>query len=356
MSKYLYCCQNTVKNFYDHIIPVPNDFDVNPVFLSGIDKEDFMNGLSDLTIIIRSVYADIIQQPAEYGLPMVEDIEYSSFNPKAADSKNSAHRLITLLHTLVQSGELSDSELIVDNKVFSEKSKKLKSIYKITNYKMILHKLCEFGFIYENNILSFPDNNSIVPILYAYMKNVKLEHTPVFSLNYFLAAVEMPSLPVILAKYISGDERVFAELLCDFLEKEGFIVGSTYPHLDYLFSIEYLIDAKNEKRIARIYSGYGKLLIRLKLHSSDCYDYYLENLPERIKQIFRKESSCCFCKEPCTTRLTRTFEGITYTDCGYGNYFDVVSYDPNDIKYYKQIVSLEVKAEKTSARRKGTKV
>ena len=333
MNKHLYCCQNTLQNFHDHIIPVPDDFN--------------LSGLSELTEIIKSIYADMIQNPAEYGLPLVEDIEYTPFNPKAAESKNSAHRLIALLYTLVQSSKLTDNELIVDDKKFSESLKKLKSKYKVANSKMILQKLRDFGFMCNKNI---------IPALFEYMTNVSLNHEATFSLNCYLTAHDVPDHATVIAQYLSGGEREFFTQLSVFMANEGFVVGTSPDYSEFSYSIEYLIDSKDEKRIIRCYTDNGKLRINLKLHSSDCYDYYTENLPERIKPMFRKESTCKRCKESCTYRLYRTFEGISYTDCGYGNWFTIADYNPDDLEYYKQIILLETKAVKTNARRKEIKV
>lgn len=358
MNKHLYCCQNTIQNVYDHIIPVPDDFNVNPACLSGMEKQDFISGLKELTNIIKSVYADMIQKPAEYGLPLIEDIEYTPFNPKAAESKNSSHRLVALLHTLVQCSELSDFELKVNDKSFSEACKKLKPMNKVTNSKMIFKKLHDFGFTYDNNIFSYPDNNNVIAALYGYMKHIPLKHRALYSLNYFLAAADLPENhhQGAFAEYLSGNEREFYTKLNEFMASEGFVVGNEGDYCDFSFAVEYWIDSKSKKRIVRCYSDFGKLLICLKLHSSDCYDYYTESLPEKIKQIFRKASSCRFCAESCGARLTRTFEGVPYTDCGYMNLFDIADYDLNDIDYYKQLILLETKAVKKNARRKGIKV
>lgn len=356
MDKHLYCCQNVIQNFHDHIIPVPDDFSVNKSHLFAVSEQDYIDGLKALTDIVRLVYADMIQAPAEYGLPLVEDIEYSPFNPKAAESKNSAHRLIALLNTLARNGELTDGELIVDEKRFSESLKKLKSKYKVSNSKMIMQKLCGFGFTYDNNIFSYPDNRNVIPALYGYMNNVSINCDAAFSLNCFLAAREKPEHQTVIAEYLSGDEREFYKQLNDFMENKGFVIGNEGDYRDFSFSIEYWIDSKDVKRIVRCYTEYGKLCVWLKLHNSDCYDYYTESMTENIKQMFRKKSSCRICKDSCNYRLYRTFEGIAYTDCGYGNWFTVSGYDPDDIEYYKQIILLEAKAVKTNARKKGIKV
>ena len=356
MNKHLYCCQNTIQNFLDHIIPIPKDFNVKDSYLFGVGKQDFINGLRELTDIIKSVYADMIQSPAEYGLPLVKDIEYIPFNPKAADSKNSAHRLFVLLNMLVRNGKLSDSELFVDNKKFSESLKKLKSVYKVSNNKMIIQKLRDFGFIYDNNIFSYPDNHNVIHALYGYIQNVDIHHAAAFSLNYFFASHEEPSHQAVISEYLSGNEREFFSQLSEFMENEKYVVSNASDYRTFSFSIEYWIDSKDEKRIVRCHTDNGRLCVSLKLHNSDCYDYYIENLPENMKQIFRKKSSCRYCRESCNYRLYRTFEEISYTDCGYGNWFTIAGYDPNDVKYYEQIILLETKAVKTNARKKEIKV
>ena len=356
MDKHLYCCQNAIQNFYDHIIPVQDNFSVKDACLCNMSKEDFINGFKELVAIIKSIYADMIQNPKEYGLPMVEDIEYSLFNPKAADSKNSAHRLFALLFTLARNGELKNDEIVVDDNKFKESLKKLKSIYKVANSKIIMQKLHDFGFVYENGVFSYSDNRNVIPALYGYMKVASVDYPAAHSFNYLLTVRDLPAHHAVIAEYLSGNERNFFVGMNDFMEANGFAIGDESDYRPFSFSIEYWIDSKNKKRIVRCHTDNGRLCVLLKLHNSDCYDHCTENLPENIKQIFRKESSCRACRESCSYRLFRTFEGVLYTDCGYGNWFPVAVYDSNDIEYYEQILLLEAKAEKTNARRKGIKV
>jgi hypothetical protein len=356
MANHLYCCQNTIQNLHDHIIAVPDDFDVNPGCLPGINKADFINGLKELTEIIKSVYADMILNPGEYGLPLVEDIDYSPFNPKAAESKNSSFRLVALLHTLAGNSELTGSDLNVHEKSFSEALKKLKSVFKVANSKMIFNKLRGYGFMYENNIFSFPDNLNVIPALHGYMKNVPLHKPAVFSLNYNFVKHDLPPRPSVFAEYLSGNERDFFVSLSDFLEKENFALGSADDYTIYSYSTEYSINPKTGGYILRCYSDSGKLQIRAKFNNSGSYDYYIDNIPESVKQIFRRESTCRSCNDSCSMKLARSFEGKEYTDCGYNSFFNIDNYDMSDIEYYKQILLLERKAVKSNARKKGIKV
>jgi len=354
MSQHKYCCQNTIQNCHDHMIPVPDDFDVNPICLTVMDKQSFISGLKELTAIIKSVYADMIKFPEEYGLPLVEDIDYSPFNPKAAESKNSVRRLIAMLHTLAQCGKLVSGEIHIDDKAFSASCKVLKSKNKISNSKMIFAKLREFGFTYDNAKFACTADKNVIPALYGYMISTPLHGSPIFSLNYFRAMPETPLRQTIFASYLADSDREFFAQLDEFMESQDYVTGTAPDYRDA--SVEYVTDAKSEKRIARCYSDYGNLRVMLKLHSSGCYTEALEKMPEQIKQMFRKPSGCKICREPCKMRLIRTFEGIDYTDCGYWNGFDIPNCNPADIGYYKQIIQLEAKAEKTNARRKGTTV
>ncbi|MCL2664260.1 MAG: hypothetical protein FWE82_01470 [Defluviitaleaceae bacterium] len=356
MVKHKYCCQNVMQDFYDHIIKIPDNLEIKPVCLYDLNEKDFLNGLTELTESIKNIYADMIKNPVEYGLPLAEDIEYTPFNPKAAESKNSAHRLVALLHVIVNCGELVGCVLNTNEKELSDGLKKLNSVNKISNSKMLFKKIKDFGFTYNDGVFSYLDNNYVIPALYGFMKNTALNNDAVFSLNCFLAAANPPNHKNIFIEYLAGDERIFCKLLNDFMDCEGFVMGNESDYRNFMYSLEYWIDSKNKKRIIRLHSEYGKLCVSMKLHNSDCYDYYTENLPDNIKQIFRKESSCRNCKEPCSYRLYRTFEGISYTDCGYGNWFNVTEYNLDDIKYYKQLILLEAKAVKTNARKKGQKV
>ena len=363
-DKHFYCCQNRVQNLYDHIIPVPDDFDVNPDCLYGIDKGDFINGLKELTETVKSVYADMIQNPAEYGLPLVEDKHYYPFNPKAAESKNSCYRLMVLLYTMVQNSVLNGSELNVHEKDFTNGLKKLKSVYKVTNSKKIISRLGDFGFVYEKNVFSYPDNPNVIPALYGYMKNVRSKDA-IFSLNYHFATRE-PSRPSVFAGYLSENNREFFLSLSESLLHEGFFLGNGAGYGIYSYKIDYSDTQKKDSYLVRFSApGLGQLRMQIKLYNSGCYDKYLDTLPEHIKQIFRREATCEACNgqegKGCPMSRPRIFEGKEILDCAShhdfkSSYFVIKSFNPGDAEYYKQLLLLEREAIKTNAQKKGIKV
>jgi len=351
MTKHPYCCQNTAQNFHDHIISTPNHFEVNPVCLSGITATDVINGLQELTAVFKAIFADAIANPADYGFPPVEDIEYDTYNVKAAESKKSPQRLALLLYALVESAKLDNSALHVDSKQLSEICKKLK----ITNPKKIMTQFCKHGFAFEDDTFSYPTCSNVIPALFGYMQVAKIKQNAFFSLNYFLAAEMLPPQQTIFAGYLQGTDREFFDRLCAFMD-EHYVVGNAPDYNPLSFAMEYWVDEKNKKRLMRCYSQNGKLQLRIKLHSSNCYDHFTAALPTHIKQMFYKPESCRHCITNCNAKLVRQFDGTTYTDCGYGNFFDLPSCDIADLEYYKQLIQLEVMAEKSGARRKGKTV
>ena len=358
MNKHRYCCQNAAQNFFDHIIPVPDDFHVNPKCLHGLNRNEFINGLKALTEIIQAMYIDMIQNPEEYGLPLVEDIQYEKYNPKAGASWYSAFRLVTTLHNMVQCGELTAEGITVNKKSFTETNKKLKN-YSVSNMPMILKKLCGYGFIIQGfNGKSFDKNSEtftifhadggfIVPVLYGYMSNVRLYKYALFSLNYFLAIPQDTWSDAwsmsMFAEYLTGEEREFYERFINFLLTTELMVGKSDDYSNISFRREYVMP-KGKPILIRFYSDNGKLRICLRLRHMDSYSDYIKTVPERVKQIFRRESNCRLCKEPCENHFTWTFEDTSCTMCGYMFYFEIAEYKPEDVEFYNQIILHEIKA------------
>ncbi|MCL2364427.1 MAG: hypothetical protein FWC71_07180 [Defluviitaleaceae bacterium] len=349
MNKHLYCCQNAAQNFLDHIIPVPDDFNVDPKCLHGLDQSEFINGLKAFTEIIQAMYIDMIQNTETYGLPLVEDIQYEKYNPKAGASWYSAFRLVTTLHNMVQCGELTGEGIAVNKKIFAETNKKLKN-YSVSNTPMILKKLCDYGFIIQGSetfTISHADGGYIIPALYGYMSNVRLYKYALFSLNYFLATPQDTWSDAwsmsMFAEYLAGEEREFYESFNRHLLTTDLVVGKSDDYSNISFRREYVMP-KGKPILIRFHSDHGTLRIGLRLRHINSYSDYIETVPERVKQIFRRESNCRLCKEPCENLFTWTFEGITYAVCGYMYYFDIADYKPEDVAFYNQIILREVKA------------
>lgn len=345
MKKHQYCCQNTAQNYLEHIIPVPDDFNINPACLNGIGKQEFIAGLRALTDILRNIYADMIQNPSEYGFPLVDDIVYSPHNPKAAESQYAPFRVITILYILTHTGELSDDGIIVNKQAFSEMCKAKRPVYfKLSNTKMIFQKLHDFGFTFDNYVLSYPDNNNVIRALYGYMKNTALKQHAILSLNYYLAIspVDLPAdfKQTIFAKYLSGIERELYIWLNDTYIKSGFYCSGGD------FDIAYHVNAKEKKRALRCMSQNGNLTIECKLYHIGDYSEIIEKMHERYKRVFGnvKDCSienCLYKRESCVCRVDYTIDGQFYKACTFERFFSFNGFQPEDIEFFKHIFSHE---------------
>jgi len=364
VKKHKYCCQNRVQSYIDHMIDVPDDFSIISEKLQGLNKSDFIVGLKSLTELIKKLYENMILDPEGFGLPCVEDIHYSPFNPKAAESGNSSYRLIMFLYVLANSGILENDKLIIDKKKYQETNKKQKGMFKVSNTTYIFNKLSDFGFEIENFngktldkkcdnfTISYKKHKNLITVLYGYMKDVQIQREPFMSFHYYLLSnpEDLPKNHIqnIFSEYFHGKEKDFYIELSNFLSELNI-----YPKYNgYAFSIDYLANPKVKQLFIRCFSDYRKISINLKLNFIDTYTEYLSTCPENVKQTFKIKSNCNFCQESCVCRRIWSFEGITYTFCTHSYNFEIADYNLKYINYYKQIIKYEIEARKNAKNKK----
>jgi hypothetical protein len=351
MSGQAYLGKDNINNFLDHFLPVPDDFNINPSYLCGLSKSGFIQGLNALTLMIQKIYLDIIQKPVEYGLPLAESVEHKS--PKARESRNSSHRLIALLHALVNNGKFTDEKIVVNAKSFAEACKKLPSMYKIANSGMIINKLCGFGFATDgfegkkvdkkrDTFTICHSDKNVTATLYGYLTDKPLTGQ-MFSMNYHILLSKSDLTDNIrhriFAGYLSGDEREFYIHLYESLKGEDIIVYDFNG-----FNVDYRLNLKYKRYVVRCTSDYGKLWVDLVLRKTNNYNEAILDFPDKIIKLFRKKADCESCNEGCTNKFTRIFEGKEYQDCGCKCHFNIGSYKAEDIEYYKKIILLEAEA------------
>lgn len=349
--KHRYCCQNAAQNYLHHIIPVPDDVDVNPDCLFGIERHEFICGLKELTDIIKRIYGDMIEVPSEYGMPLVDDIVYVPPNPKAADSEYAVNRVVTILFILVQSGELSDNGIMVDKDKFKAMLKEKRSRYfKISKANMILDKLREFGFVFEYNQFTYPDNYRVIRALYGYMKNVKLNRDSLMSLNYHLIinpkSKQKNTDQMIFAEYLSGADKELFLWINEVYSKAGFYCVNPGYH----FMLDYHLNQKERKRALRIRSQNGMLQVSCKLYHVSTYSELIEKASEEVKAVFCNmpvcsPENCIYKRNTCICRVDYMVDGQFYKACTYENFYYFDGFRAEDAEFFKYIFSVEAKQQ-----------
>jgi|GEM_PF-1071055 len=109
----------------------------------------------------------------------------------------------------------------------------------------------------------------------------------------------------------------------------------------------------------------GELIVDLKLNFIDCYTDIIEKMPEHIKKMFRSIKKCCSesetCDRPwidglpvwidgssnCGLKRTYTLDDEHYYLCSWNYYFNPDISNPDDVKYYIEIIKAEVAAAKS---------
>jgi hypothetical protein len=372
---------------HDFILPVPDDFRVDPEFLGEMENKDFIQGLKSLTETVKKIYADMLENPSEYGLKVPDELiadineyirtnelsqeEYDSLRGDKMGAKaynimkhsvavrNSANRLIMIFEVFAKNGVLSDGKIMLEKKAFTDASKNRTPINKISGADKLLKKIEEFEFMYDGSALSHKDKN-IIPVLYSYLKNV-CDYT----LNYQYAVhkddITEDSYPIFFSEYLDGKEKDFFLKFHDFMKKAG--LAKEGERSSFGAGFDYGDDAKMKRFIARFEFWDSNLSVRIKLCFIAEYSNLIETFPENVKKMFRFRSPeevkegkvirCGNCKEVCVARSHRIFEGIEYIECGqHGLDYNIEIFEPDDAGYYVRMIQAELE-ERNKPRKKA---
>lgn len=354
MKEYKYGCQNTAKEFLDHMYELPLNPQFNPIHFQGLSKEEYVNGYHELWLVINKAYQEMIMNPQEFGIPMIVDIQYSSFNAKAQASLNSPKGLMMLLRALAVEGDFSNKCLIVSHYKFKNHLKLIKPKEKVINLSKMMNALINLGFQIsdydskETFIVEYLDNpNLIIALKSLHNIDYKNNDYRLFSLNYDLFAkpdtLSLPNYIYAFSNYLNENDKLFFEKFYNLMIKNSFyFINSS----SYKYCIEFFNNDK-ESYLVRCFSNNKKLTILLRTQNIDNYIHYLQTLPKKIKYPYQHGTPCSDCIYKLQHKGGKQWEidGIKYNICLYNSQVVIKEYDINDIDYYVKILLLEAKKE-----------
>lgn len=368
-----YCCQNAVLSLLEHMIPIPDTFPVNPACLlaTGANESDFINGLKKLTNILRAVYLDMAENPKAYGLPLVEDIHYPKFNPKARDSMNASKRFSLMLMNLAQAGAYTGDAIEVSIDDFNARNKALKSKDKMANVPMLLSRMNDFGFVFEgfdgkrftpgasSFAVMFPDSPDVLQALKGYMQ-VAHNGYDLYPLLYSVA-MDPEKRPddqcaKDFAEFLRGDDKAFFQAFHPLMAELGLYFK---PSGSYAYAFVYLEPGKKKYNTddgyyARFFSVQdsheNRRGVAIRLRSIAEYAKQMESMPERVKAHFAK-TTCSHCSAECPMRIGWSLDGQAYETCSYWNH-NLSGLIAQDAPYIAELVKLERAYSKKGKRRK----
>ncbi|MDF2686208.1 MAG: hypothetical protein K0S55_1389 [Clostridia bacterium] len=297
MQKHEYCCQNSVQQILDFMIPIPEFFKVDGKYLYDCDEYEFISGFKNLSDIISDIYKDIIKSPDEYGFSLIPDIDYSIFNPKANQSSNYARSLMSLLKIIGRTGELINGELTVSLDFYNSIIRTLKPKYKIPKPNMIIKKLFNFGFFISDFngknfnkdikqfVISYPDNPIVIKALKGYTMT-EVSKFGFFSLHYYLVS-SPDKLPynqnsITFGEYLKKSGKEFFNEFDRCMQNAGY---TCLCDKSYEYVLAYFKDVK-DYYIIRLFPYDNMLEMKMRLKNVGNYIDYIETLPPHIKEIF----------------------------------------------------------------------
>lgn len=366
---YLYHSQRQADSFAKEILPVPEDYPLNPVL-----PENYREHFVQLCELAKRIYLDMVKEPQAYGLALLP-IDSADHN-LARDSYRSIYRFVETLNALFANGEVADHSLRVDTAKFR---KGIKSPVAITGYGLILSKLCDFGFTIsdfngsmiargaESFLVEYPDDPEMINTIKAYCdcwaevdrfrgggkkrgeqnELVKLSpqefHHHFYRFDYKITA-DLSKLPMLTWVRDEADIMQYGPKL-----KEFSIVffEEMQSYSGVLFNGDYMLGGKRIARITNMeYPAVGaKYMLILKLRSMDKYIDFVEKLPDAVKEPFTK--SCCqYCgfqgstKEYCKFRLHWTLDGEPHDGCVH-QCFHFSAFNMEYVPVYAKLLELE---------------
>ncbi|MCL2188304.1 MAG: hypothetical protein FWC16_04480 [Defluviitaleaceae bacterium] len=359
MSKYY--VQHIAGNYLRNVAKDMPLINVHDRFLHGTSREEFTEGYHALLSLMRQLYADIAQTPADFGMLLKEITDVYEKNVEYTNSNASLLRVPNLLYLLSTNAALdTNGALVVDGGVVSAEAK----AFKITGMPALLAKLRDYAFDI-NDFGKAPTTGELLTITYAdnrylttalksmadalneltlgdrrnpqnewfYMMNPRLieneqvkEPTPTF--DNFLTALDTmqgecaAALHPILADntkvIISKASLMRNEWICDYKLKQ------------------------NKKMLAKLKSTQDILSVKLNLHNINQYMHKVKAMPEKIQHAIRTHGfECGGCNPKCSGGFAFEMNGANYNKCHCGS-FVFTDVKTEDIAYFKQLISLEL--------------
>ncbi len=375
------------------LIRYPQDFTVHPDFLKSMEIKELQTAFRDIWNMFSSIYEDIKNSPEDYNLPLYEIEKYRFYDSHERRAREEVYIPLQFLFHLIAAGKLNESILEVQRQ-------DLPALNTGKRYKVIFMKLKEFGFVIDNKpmqtdeqiTISYPDNiNCLIVLKMIADKVVSAGKT---------ASADKAALGDKAASAVSADKAASENIVASAAKTEMAVGKRRMPYIyDFLqcnyrlleeaedtvsfgrgietvadtfhsekerqFAVEFhktlmqsgyeenlcggwegpAMDYTKKKGISlfRISSHETRLILYLRIRNAKPCITYLEQCPEKVRDIFRRSDKGCSNRSngTCNKAVMYEFEGEQYWRCGCCNpafYFEKP--DVSDIPHYLKLVEL----------------
>jgi hypothetical protein len=360
-----YYIQEIAGNYLKNLSGEAEDFKVAPVFLYGTDRQDFVSGYNALVRLFKSLYNDIISNPASFGM-LLKEMEIS--NAKNSDYTGSGQSLVrvpNLLFVLGAEGELQpDMSLRLEGAKLTAAAKELK----ITGLPLLLKKLTDYGLVMEglnktvkeNDVIavSYPDNRYMLIALKALAEAMlilnkgdrKKPKAYFYMLHSGLLASEKVKNPKLglthMRRTLDIEKQKMAEALDETVSAFCKLTVRMGGFLRNDWSCVYTGSA-SKKVVLSLSTVQDRRSAKLNLQNINKYIDTIAEYPENIRETIKTCGwDCGHCHDSCAGPFSFEFEGKAYNKCRCGAFaFQDISKD--ELPYCKELLNKELEYHKT---------
>lgn len=312
---------------------------VDAVYLNGLEPKAFAAGFAALTALMRSLWAGIKDDPADFGMLLKERVVENAKGSDYTNSNASLLRIPNLLFVLGLTGTLdSRNGLVCEGEKLSGAAKFLK----VTGIPLLMKKLGDFGFEVEGIgktmragdriALAYPDTPALLVALKAMaeaqlaLNKGKLNQPK----NYFY----MMHSGLLTAEYIKAPrltiedfmrplelgQRDVAEVLHQFAAPKAKAVFKFGGFMRNDWSCVYT-GIKNKRVLMTLHIEQDKLSAKLNLPCIGRYIEQIQTLPVQWQEsICNGGWDCGRCHSNCAGGFAFMWDGKPYNKCRCGSF------------------------------------
>ena len=317
------------------LVAVPDRLDIHPDFLISLPRESLAAAFRQVWEMDYQMLTDISEDPAHFGMPLVEASEIAYGAPMAQESRYAAWRPMKLLNLLLRNGTLEDGRLTFNPDALKKESK-LKGTSKL------LPVLSDFGFVLEGHrplkapfSVSYPDNPDVMTVLDLMARKADSIRRDVLAppgrrdyfceWNYRLLLEGFGTCSYDTEYYLLYDkmhsprDREFVAAFHDFLLAKGLTPGNggwnEGPGIRYYESAS--IRDRKGPYLFQMASWKGELQLSLRIRNAARCLPYVESCSDSIREMFRDSMPGCANRDNgCKSGVRYIYEGQERWKCG----------------------------------------
>ena len=305
--------QRLANQNYNKIPPVPSGTIIPVQYRNGLDHPEFVRALSQYQELLKTIYNDIAHDPESFGMISLP-IDFEYHGPVSKDegkSRKSFARFGNTLHALFTSCLIQDGKLIIDEDDFKS--------YKIPKSDIIKARLLDYGFVFQDSSILYPDNPHILRVMKAFT-DVEIKHGGDNMIDACLATADWRTFLFETIPYDLDD--VLRNILLETDKRLVTIIDQKLTSIGFkrqvintgLWTVKYFY--KNERKETVVFhverDDSFSMNIR-PLHVAE-YSNRFNALSEHVRYACLHGRDCCHCGY-CNHFYTFQYEDKSYEKC-----------------------------------------